>query len=665
MKFKCLFEYSIAVLLTASLVVISAGAQEPTSTQPAEVYQLDGDLARHPLKAPDTSSPRATLESFLDFIDRSYRITQAAHEENTNTPGLFTPEHLWLKGQNAQKLFERGVHCLDLSEIPEAIKVGVGKGMALRLKEILDRIELPPFDQVPDAQAVEEDRETRKFPRFARWRIPNTMIEIARVEDGPRKGEYLFTPQTVSRLSAGYESVRHLPYTTGVFVTRGFLDFYVKTPGRLLPPKWAQWLPVWSTRLFLYQTLWQWCALVLVLLFVGFFLRMLHRWFRLRSTSLPEAKGLWRRVLWRLIAVGFIMLSDYLLDVQINFTGSVKIVIRYIGSTISWGLVASSIFTAGRAIAETIIASPWVDPKGIQASYYRALAVVVGFIAAAAALIYGLSSLGVALTPLLAGVGIGGMAIALAARPTLENIIATFTIFADRPYRVGQRVNILGQNGTIESIGLRSTRIRLLTGNQTLIPNEKMAAAEIENIGRRPFIRRTFNVTITYDTPPEKVNRAVEILREILALPQGPDPESDGSIEEAANAYVTGGEVRLEPHPNEAINKPDFPPRVHFNELNADSLNISVNYWYHPPNYWDYMEHAHRINLQIVERFNAEEIDFAFPTQTLHVAGDENRPLDIGVRDLSREQHSSLTKAESRTEASKNQGVDTERTGSA
>jgi MscS family membrane protein len=389
----------MTVLLTASLVAVSAGAQEPTSTRPAEEYPLERDLTTHPLKAPDTSSPRATLRSFLDYINRSCRITQAAYQENLETPGLFTPTNLLLKGQDAQKLLERGVYCLDLSEIPEAIKKDVGYSRTLRLKEILDRTELPPFDQIPDVQAIEEDQETRKVPRFVRWRVPNTLIEIARVEEGPREGEYLFSTQTVSRLTEAYERVKHLPYKTDVFVTRDFLEFYVKTPGRLLPPKWAQWLPAWSTQLFLYQTLWQWCVLALLLLLVWLVLRILHRWFRLPVASTTGAEGLWKRALWRFTAVGLIMVLDYSLDAQINFTGSVKTLLSYIGSTISWILIASAIFTAGRAIGETIIASPRVDPKGIQASYYRASSAVLGFSAAAAALVYGLSRMGAPLLP--------------------------------------------------------------------------------------------------------------------------------------------------------------------------------------------------------------------------------------------------------------------------
>ena len=87
-----------------------------------------------------------------------------------------------------------------------------------------------------------------------------------------------------------------------------------------------------------------------------------------------------------------------------------------------------------------------------------------------------------------------------------------------------------------------------------------------------------------------------------------------------------------------AINYPEFERRVSFNEFNADSLNIIVICLYHPPEYWDNLEHAHRINTQIVERFNAEGIDFAFPTQTLHLAGDDKRPLDVGQRWVSKEE---------------------------
>ena len=97
--------------------------------------------------------------------------------------------------------------------------------------------------------------------------------------------------------------------------------------------------------------------------------------------------------------------------------------------------------------------------------------------------------------------------------------------------------------------------------------------------------------------------------------------ESEKSDHEDKNSRTSIIESFEEkPHPNEAINKPDFPPRIFFSDFNADSLNIYVSYWYHPPEWWEYNEHAHWINIQIKERFNAEGIEFAFPTQTIHLA---------------------------------------------
>ncbi len=269
-----------------------------------------------------------------------------------------------------------------------------------------------------------------------------------------------------------------------------------------------------------------------------------------------------------------------------------------------------------------------------------AIARLVGFLMGAWVLIEGLQELGVHIVPLLAGLGVGGLALTLAARPTIENIIGSFMIFADKPFKVGQRVNVMGHQGNVESIGLLSTKIRLLNGHLTTIPNEKMASMDVENIGQRPYIRRTSNITVTYDTPTEKANRAVEIVREILAVPDTPETETADSTGALADTAAKGEEKR-EPHPNEPINQPNFPPRVFFNDFNPDSLNILMVYWYHPPEYWDYLAHAHWINVQIKERFEAEGIDFAFPTQTLHLAGDEKRPLNVGQRWVSDEDSSS------------------------
>jgi MscS family membrane protein len=206
---------------------------------------------------------------------------------------------------------------------------------------------------------------------------------------------------------------------------------------------------------------------------------------------------------------------------------------------------------------------------------------------------------GVEIGPLLASLGIGGLAVALAAKDSIANFFGTLTILFDKPFQVGERIVIDNYDGVVEDVGFRSTRIRLLTGHLVTIPNEKVVNSGLENIGRRPNIRWLNNIGITYDTPPEKIERAVAIIREIIADHEGMHP--------------------------------DFPPRVYFNGFNDWSLNILVLAWYHPPEYWDFQEWVQRTCLEITRHFSAEGIDFAFPTQTLHLANDAKRQLKIGL----------------------------------
>ena len=210
------------------------------------------------------------------------------------------------------------------------------------------------------------------------------------------------------------------------------------------------------------------------------------------------------------------------------------------------------------------------------------------------------------LSALLAGLGIGGLAVALAAQDTLKNFFGSLMIMLDKPFSIGQRVTFGGYDGTVEEIGFRSTRVRTLTGHQVTIPNEKVASESVENVGRRPSIRRLANITITYDTPPDKVERALNIIRDILDNHEGLQP--------------------------------DFPPRVFFNEFNDASLNIIMLYWYHPPDWAAYMAFSERVNLQIMRAFEAEGIEFAFPTTTNYLAQDQRRPLQISIASESREE---------------------------
>jgi MscS family membrane protein len=201
------------------------------------------------------------------------------------------------------------------------------------------------------------------------------------------------------------------------------------------------------------------------------------------------------------------------------------------------------------------------------------------------------------LTSILAGLGVGGVALALAAQDTIKNFFGSLVIFADKPFELGDRIVVDGCDGSVEEVGFRSTRVRTLEGHLVTIPNGELANKTIQNITKRPNIRRIMNITVTYDTPPEKVQEAVDIVKELLQDHEGMDPE--------------------------------MPPRVVFNELNATSLNIFAIYWYHPPDWWMFQAFNEKVMFELLRRFNAAGIQFAFPTQTVHLAGADQYPLNL------------------------------------
>ena len=200
---------------------------------------------------------------------------------------------------------------------------------------------------------------------------------------------------------------------------------------------------------------------------------------------------------------------------------------------------------------------------------------------------------------MIAGLGLGGLAFALAAQDALKNFFGSVTIFADRPFQLNDWVKINEHEGIVEDVGFRSTRIRTFSGHLVTIPNAIVAASPVDNIGRRPSIRRNLNITVTYDTSPEQIRRGLAILREML--------------DARAEHWLA-----------------DRPPKVLFNDFNAASLNILVAYWYTPPDYWEFQAFNHEFNLELLQRFNEAGIEFAFPTQTLYLK--QGSDLSANVR---------------------------------
>ena len=193
-------------------------------------------------------------------------------------------------------------------------------------------------------------------------------------------------------------------------------------------------------------------------------------------------------------------------------------------------------------------------------------------------------NLGLNITGLVASLSIGGLALGLAAQDTLANLFGAVSVLVDKPFRIGDRIQLDNVDGVVEQIGFRSTRVRNQDGYLVTIPNKAVGNATITNIALRANIRTLMNIGITYDTPTEKLKRALQILEEIYR-----------SHPMILDVWIS------------------------FNKFGDSALNIQVIHWWKSTDQKVYLAGMQQLNLRIKERFDQEGIDFAFPTQTLHV----------------------------------------------
>ncbi len=195
---------------------------------------------------------------------------------------------------------------------------------------------------------------------------------------------------------------------------------------------------------------------------------------------------------------------------------------------------------------------------------------------------------------IIAGLGIGGIAVALAAQDTLQNLLGSFTIFADKPFVVGDLVRIDKYEGTIEKVGFRSTLIRTLDKTMVIIPNKKMIDSPLENLTLRNLRRMKFNVGLKYDTPGEVM---LKISKE---------------IEEFVNKHPATNNDTL----------------VTFDSFGESALNLQVLYFIEIVDYNEYMKIREEINYRIMEIVAKNDAGFAFPSQTVYHRYPEGKPIE-------------------------------------
>jgi MscS family membrane protein len=527
----------------------------------------------HPLKPPDRSSPRATLKTFLDSADA---VAEFLVRDYMPSPSRARFHHMASLGAIPQQ-------CMDLSEVPPAARQKAGRAAAVALYEILSRIPLPPLEQIPDADRLGPGAGTGP----TRWVIPNTEIALVRAPSGPRSGEFLFSADTVARAGEFYERVRGLPYIRPVPL-EDFHGIVVTGGGWMVPYAWIQAMPQALRTPIAEQSGWKWIGVALILGVLALFLWLAYRVSQLGSSRTPFVQALAQFALPASVLAAT-PAAAYLALVQLNLIGSVGSTIELIATAVIFLAGAWMSWRFAPVIAEAIIASPSIAPESIDAHLIRVSARLLGIVGAVTLLAVGADRLGIPVYGIVAGLGVGGLALALAAQPTIENLIGGMNLFADRPIRVGDFCKYGDQVGTVEAIGIRSARIRGTDRTVTTIPNAALAKMPIVNFTRRDRMLINAVIGVRYETSPEQLRYLLAKLREMLL-----------------------GHPRVHPDP----------ARARFVGFGASSLDIEVFAYVTTSDWPEFLGIREDILLRIMDIVEQSGTGFAFPSRTLYFGRD-------------------------------------------
>jgi MscS family membrane protein len=527
----------------------------------------------HPLKPPDRSSPRAALKTFLDLGDVVGAFL--AHDYMTS-PSYANILHLRSLGES----IEQG---LDLSELPPASRRKGGIAAALAIYETLSRIPLPSFDSIPDADPLKPLTSTNS----TRWVIPNTEIGLDRVPSGPHSGEFLFSAETVARAGDFYERVHGLPYVRPVPL-KNLHEIVITGGGWPVPYTWIQAMPAWLRTPLAGQSVWKWIAMALDLVFFALFLRLAYRLSRRGSSQHPVLRALAQVALPAFLIMGTRAVTVVALG-QINLFGSVASAIELAATAVMFLAGAWLSWRIAPLVAEAIIASPRIAPESIDAHLIRICTRLLGMIAGAGLLAVGADRLGIPVYGIVAGLGVGGLAIALAAQPTVENLIGGLSLFADKPIRVGDLCRYGSDQGTVEAIGIRSTRIRGIDRTLTTIPNAMLSKMPVMNFALRDQMLIQSVIGLRYETSPEQLRYLLVKIQEMLL-----------------------------DHPRIDSDK----VRVRFIDFGASSLDIEMFAYVTTTDRTEFLGVRQDVFLRVMDIVKESGTDFAFPSQTLYFARD-------------------------------------------
>jgi MscS family membrane protein len=573
------------LIVVVGLALWSAAPVSAQTDQAATAVDVQpADKRRSPLAPPEVGSPRQTLRSLQMYTQEATdAFTEAFALSKASGRFLDSPEIVALKNSGMANL-RRAAETLDLSAVPPAARQNAGVTSALLLKEILDRIAVPDPADVPGPQDVKAG----EVP--AGWRLPDTTIYMVQSEGPDGNPIFRFSPETIDSLQGFYQRALELPSRLP-----DDLDFYVSfktAPGLWLPIsvyRFVQALPPPLQAIYWQQAAWKWVALIgLTFVLLTGIVWLVGRTYR-RALSISPKRRVLRRLVTPLVLIGMLICYREIAANVVNLSGNVlynleltvKILVTLLGA---WLIVLAFVL-----LGEILLASPRISRESLDGSMIRLGLKVLGIAVAAYIVTLGATQVGIPVYGIVAGIGVGGIAIALAIRPTLENLIAGIILYGDRPVRIGDFCQFGDMLGTVETIGLRSTKIRALDRTLITVQNGDFVQMQITNFTRRDS--NLFNPTIglLYETTTDQLKNIIEQSRELL---------------------MTHPQIK-----SESV-------RVTFRQYGAYALDLEL--WaYAIPSAWPeflVVQEDLLMKLRIIVEQNGS--GFAFPSQTTYLVSD-------------------------------------------
>jgi len=441
------------LILTVAFVCLCAGLLPDVNRAYA------GKADNYPMHLTvDRSTPERCLNFFVNAMTDVEGVMERLKVQHEQEKSWSYPQPLETERKRVDFLMSEVLDSMDLSEVPQWSRQSIGAGTAFMISEILR------------LSNVKGDTPLRKL-KDDLWVIPGTYLQIGKIQEGMRMGDVVFTADTVANAPALYRKI----IATKPKDEFNVFKFYTESPGGVLPPVWSGvffalpgfWLASYGT-----NTVWQWTlfGVCLLLVFLGPYL--LRRLFR---------KGASRVLGVAVLTMVFTRLGDYV-SIDLGSLSSHGATIGSVIFTIVFYLALSlAAFMVSEILAGNYLKIARFSANTLDSSIIRLLCRVGGVFASLGIIIYGLNTAGFPVVGIIAGLGVGGLAFALAARPTLENLLAGVVIYMDKSIKVGDHIESSDVEGVVEDIGMRSTRIRGSDGTLISVTNSDMSAKIIRN----------------------------------------------------------------------------------------------------------------------------------------------------------------------------------------